>query len=124
MINCSRIWRFCTVLSLILLSGAGLIAQSVHGTLAGVVSDPSGAVIQNAKVSIVNTATGVTYNTTATSVGAFRFEDIALGEYDVTVTSPGFKTEVEKGVLVQIATVASRTIVLKPGAATESVTPL
>jgi hypothetical protein len=122
MINCSRIWRFCTVLSLILLSGAGLIAQSVHGTLAGVVSDPSGAVIQNAKVSIVNTATGVTYNTTATSVGAFRFEDIALGEYDVTVTSPGFKTEVEKGVLVQIATVASRTIVLKPGAATESVT--
>jgi hypothetical protein len=114
--------RFWTLLLLGLLAPMASLAQSVHGTLAGVVSDTTGAVLAGAKVSIVNTGTGTTYSTTTTSVGLYRFEDIALGEYDVTVTAPGFKKAVEKGVLVQIATVSSRDITLQPGAATESVT--
>lgn len=115
-------WRHFGRLVLLLLFGAVADAQSVHGTLAGVVTDSTGAVVQKAKVHIVNTATGTSYNDTTTSVGVFRFEDIGLGDYDVTVTASGFKTEVEKGVLVQIATVASRTIVLQPGTTSESIT--
>jgi hypothetical protein len=118
---CLCLLKYCAMLGLVLF-GALMQAQSVHGTLAGVVTDPSGAVIQGAKVGIVNIATGVTYNVTTTSVGVFRFEDIGLGEYDVTVNAPGFKAYVAKKVLVQIATVASLNVTLQPGAASESVT--
>ncbi|HLY40988.1 MAG TPA: TonB-dependent receptor [Terracidiphilus sp.] len=117
----SRIWMFFG-LGILLLAGTVLSAQSVHGTLAGVISDPTGAVIGGAKVSIVNISTGTTYSVTATSVGVYRFEDIGLGEYNVTATATGFKTSVTKGVLVQIATVASLDITLQPGATSESVT--
>lgn len=120
--RCFGYWKPLAGAAVFLLFAVLVNAQSVHGTLAGVVTDSTGAVIQGAKVSIVNSGTGAAYNDTTTSVGVFRFEDIGLGQYDVTVTAPGFKTEVAKGVLVQIATVSTRTIVLQPGATSESVT--
>ena len=118
----SCVWRWCAVLLSIVFLGTVLQAQSVHGTLAGVVSDTTGAVIAGAKVDIVNMSTAAAYNTKTTSVGVFRFEDVALGEYTITVTSPGFKTALTKGVLVQIGTVSSITITLQTGAASEQVT--
>ena len=112
----------CAVLSLILLFGVYGQAQSVHGTLAGVVSDSTGAVIPNAKVVIVNTGTATTYDALSTSVGVFRFPDLDLGHYTVTVNAPGFKGSVTKDVLIQIDTVATLNVALEPGAATEEVT--
>lgn len=114
--------RCCAVLLLAPLFAVVLQAQSVHGTLAGVVTDSSGAVIQGARVGIVNTGTGAAYTATTTSVGVFRFPDVALGSYAVTVDATGFKSSVTKGVLVQIETVASLNIILQPGAASEQVT--
>ena len=107
---------------LILLTGSVMRAQSVHGTLAGTVADSTGAVIAGAKVDVVNTGTASTYTATTTSAGIFRFEDVALGNYVVTVTAQGFKTAVTKGVLVQIGTVASVSISLQPGTVSEEVT--
>lgn len=102
--------------------GVVLRAQSVHGSLAGVVTDSTGAVIAGARVNIVNSGTGTTYNTTSTSVGIYRFEDVALGTYTVTVTAPGFKTSINQNVLVQIGTVASVDVTLQPGEVSEQVT--
>ena len=116
-----QVWRCCAVLTLILLCVAGLQAQSVHGTLAGVVSDPTGAVIQGAKVSIVNTGTASTYTATTSSVGVYRFSDVSLGTYTVSVSAEGFKSSVTKNVLVQIGTVESLNLTLQPGAASEQV---
>lgn len=118
----SYVWRWCVFLSLITLVGAAVQAQSVHGTLAGVVSDSTGAVIANARVDIVNTGTAANYTTQTTSVGVFRFEDVSLGDYTITVAAPGFKTALTKGVLVQIGTVASVDITLQAGAASEQIT--
>jgi hypothetical protein len=116
------IWRWCTALSVILLLGAVLQAQSVNGTLAGTVKDSTGAVIQGAKVGIVNTSTAATYAATTTSVGIFRFSDLALGTYTVTVSANGFKSSVTKDVLIQINTVATLNVALQLGAASEEVT--
>jgi hypothetical protein len=116
-----RGWIFCAVF-LLLLSGVALRAQTVHGSVAGVVTDSSGAVIPDAKVSLVNNGTGATYSGTTTSVGVYRFESVALGEYTVTVSAPAFKTAVTKRVLVQIGTVAAVDVVLQAGAVTEEVT--
>lgn len=110
------------MLSLLLLFGAGLQAQSVHGSLAGVISDATGAVISGAKISIVNTESGTNYEASSTAVGVFRFPDIALGHFTVTVSAPGFKSSVTKDVLVQIGTVATLNVTLNPGAQNESVT--
>jgi hypothetical protein len=88
-----RFWVAVPVLLLeILVQGTVVPAQTVHGTLAGVVSDPTGAVVPGAKVNVVNSATGTTYNGTTTSIGLFRFEDVALGEYNITVTATGQST--------------------------------
>jgi hypothetical protein len=120
--KCSQVWRSFTVCLSILVAGAGMQAQSVHGTLAGTVADSTGAVIAGAKVDVVNTGTASTYTATTTSAGLFRMEDVALGSYVITVTAPGFKTSVTKGILVQIGTVASVNISLQPGAVAEEVT--
>ena len=105
-----------------LAGGAALQAQSVHGSIAGVVTDSTGALVPGAKVSLLNNATGAAYSGTTTSVGVYRFEDVALGEYTVTVSAAGFKTAVTKSVLVQIGTVAAIDVVLQTGAVAEQVT--
>src|SRR5579862_7375748 len=115
-----RGWLHCALV-LMLLGGARLQAQTVHGSIAGVVTDSTGAVIADAKVSLVNNGTGATYSGSTTSAGVYRFEDVALGEYNVTVGAPGFKTSVTSGVLVQIGTVAAVDIALQPGAVAEQV---
>jgi hypothetical protein len=118
-------WRFrgwCALFVFMVIFAASMQAQSVHGSLAGVVADSTGAVIQGAKVNIVNMETATTYEAVTTSVGVFHFPDIALGHYTVTVGAAGFKGEVTRDVLVQIDTVASLNIVLQPGAASEQVT--
>ncbi len=112
----------CFAVVALLLLAVGLQAQSVHGSLAGVVTDSTGAVIAGAKVTIVNSATNSTYNAVTTSVGLYRFEDAALGTYTVTVSATGFKTTVTKNVLVQIGTVASLDVILQPGSISEEVT--
>ena len=94
----------------------------MHGSIAGVVTDTTGAAIPNAKVSLLNNGTGAAYSGTTTSVGVYRFEDVALGEYTITVGAEGFKTSVHKSVLVQIGTVAAVDVSLQPGAVAEQVT--
>jgi hypothetical protein len=117
-----RIWKFCTVLLGALFLGAVALGQSVHGTLAGVVSDSTGAVIPGAKVSIVNSETAAAYSMMTTSAGVYHFEDVSLGKYTITVSATGFKTSITKEVLVQIGTVSAVDVTLEPGAVSDQVT--
>jgi len=114
--------RWGTVLMLMFLTGAMLHAQSAQGSLAGTVTDSAGALVPNAKVDIVNQGTGASYTTKTSSEGIFRFPEVALGSYTVTVGAPGFKGSVTKDVLVQITTVSALNVVLQPGAVSEQVT--
>ena len=72
-----------------------VFAQSEIGgaTLNGTVTDPSGAAIPNAKVTITNTATGVTRTLTTNEAGLFNFTRVPVGTYDMTIESGGFKTD-------------------------------
>ncbi|UWZ85843.1 TonB-dependent receptor [Occallatibacter riparius] len=117
-----RIWHCCAVFLLALLLGTGLQAQTVHGALAGVVTDSTGAVIPGASVQIKNNDTGTSYSATTTSAGVFRIEDVALGHYAVSVSATGFKTSITKDVLVQIGSVSAVDVSLQPGEVAEQVT--
>ena len=97
------------------------VAQLDTGAIAGTVLDPSGKVVQGAKVSIVGTATGTAYSTVSSSTGYFVFPSVRTGIYDISVAATGFKTAVHKGVVVAIGTTSSQDIVLAIGAANETV---
>ena len=110
--------------TLCLLVTSTAFAQSDRGTIAGTVVDSSGAVVSGASVTVRGADTGNVYKTTTTAEGVYRISDIAIGRYDVTVEVQGFKSSVQKGVQVQINTVAALNITLQPGSVQEEVTVL
>ncbi len=100
------------------------VGQSDRGAIAGSVLDSSGAAITGASVTLKAVDTGSVYKTESTSTGGYRVNDLAIGRYDVTVEATGFKTSLQKGVEIQISTVASLNITLQPGDVKEEVTVL
>lgn len=68
------------------------------GGLSGVVTDATGAVVQNAQVQIVNTATGVANSTTTDDEGKYEFDGLAAGNYRLQIQANGFQTGVIQGV--------------------------
>ncbi|MDQ1389120.1 MAG: hypothetical protein QOF56_2574, partial [Acidobacteriaceae bacterium] len=108
------------IMCLLMLGSA--VAQSDRGTIAGSVLDSSGASVGGATVTIKGVDTGNTYKAVSTPEGVYRVADIEIGRYNVTVEAPGFKTSQQKGVLVQISTVAALNITLQPGDVKEEIT--
>src|SRR5579863_3826160 len=98
-----------------------LNAQSNSGSITGVVSDPSGAVIPGASVSIQNPVSAYSRTTTSDSAGHFRFSNLPFNPYHLTVTKDGFATFVGDVDVDSIVPVASN-IRLKIGAASNTVT--
>jgi Carboxypeptidase regulatory-like domain/TonB-dependent Receptor Plug Domain len=101
-----------------------LAAQSiVTGGLTGTVTDPSGAVVSGAKITINNPATGESQSTTTSSVGEYRFALLKPGTYDLTIAMQGFKNVTQKVVVIlgQTST-ASVALELGAGATTVEVT--
>src|SRR6185437_10540414 len=70
------------------------------GSLSGVVTDASGAVIPNAQVKIVNTQTGVANSTTTDNGGGYEFDNLAAGTYRLEFRINGFRTSVIQGVAI------------------------
>ncbi len=82
--------RFFLAVLMILSLGVVANAQTFRGAINGTVTDPSGAVVPNATVKAMETATGIDHTTVTTSEGAFALQDIPLGLYKVMVTASGF----------------------------------
>ncbi len=89
MLKRSSTWR--AALAVMVLAGA-LYAQGIFATLTGVVSDPSGAVLANAKVTLRNAESKDERTTTTTSDGYYTFASVPVGTFDLTVESPGFQS--------------------------------
>jgi Carboxypeptidase regulatory-like domain len=85
-------WVWVTMLLTLaaFLMPATLPAQST-ALLTGTVVDPSGAVVPHAKVLCRNTETGQTSTATTNSQGLFRFPDLQIGSYEITISHPGFE---------------------------------
>jgi hypothetical protein len=69
---------------------AFLGAQTFRGSINGNVTDPSGAVVPNAQVQAIETATRVNHNTVTTADGQFSLQDLPLGDYKIVVMASGF----------------------------------
>lgn len=97
-------------------------AQTVYGSMAGTVSDSTGAVIPNAKIQAKNETTGTVSSTVSTSAGAYRFPELPIGTYDLTVTAPGFQTDSLTGIRVDLQVTTAQNITMQVGGATQTVT--
>src|SRR3982751_3280848 len=62
------------------------------GTIIGTITDPSGAMLPNAEVSLTNSATGYSQTTKSEAAGAFRFANVPHNQYRIQVTASGFQT--------------------------------
>ena len=114
--------RFLVVAALLFFSCHSLCAQTNNGGITGSILDSSGAAVAGAEVTATGAETHTIYTTTSTASGAYRFGNLVLGTYNITVTAKGFKTANVTGVVVQINTVASLDITLQPGEVKETLT--
>ena len=99
----------------VILAAVSLSAQTFRGTILGTVTDPSGAVVAGAQVTVKNTGTGLQRSTTTSGDGSYSLPELPIGTYDVTVTQAGFETSVTKGVTVDVATERRVDAALKAG---------
>ena len=71
-------------------------AQVAGATLSGVITDAQGGAVPNAKVTVTNTGTAITAETTTNSAGAYSVPNLNPSDYEVRVSAPGFSTAVSK----------------------------
>lgn len=121
----NRLW-FLTV-PLILLGVAGLSSQPAIGQQAaanvnGVVKDPTGAAIPNARVELTNVDTGVVRTTTTNNDGVYNFPNVVPGAYSMQASATGFATVSQPPVTLQVSQIATFDFQLKVGATTSSIT--
>jgi hypothetical protein len=103
------------------LSVAMLQAQVDTGSITGTITDPSGAVVSGAKVTLTNEGTAASLSTTAGSDGGYRFSPVRIGSYKIEVAAQGFKTSNETHIVVDVSSNVLRNFKLQPGAVTETV---
>jgi hypothetical protein len=96
-------------------------AQAVTGTILGTVTDSTGAVVANAKVTIVNEGTGFTRAVTADSNGEYTVPALPTGHYTITSEMTGFKTVALSNIEVGVDQRVRINIKHEVGAMTESV---
>jgi len=73
---------------------------AARGSLSGTLSDPSGAVITGAKVTLINMATAAQYTAISNDQGFFSFPSLPVGHYTVTMEAPGFKTQKKSDLII------------------------
>src|ERR1035441_1947591 len=87
------LFAVCISLALFCFSGT-LSAQQVFGSVFGTVTDPSGAAVNGAKVTVTDVNKGTTSTTTTNESGNYSESHLILGSYQVTIESAGFQKTV------------------------------
>lgn len=106
-------------LLLLMLSFGAANAQEYRGTIAGTVSDPNGAVVPAASVTVQNVETNVSNTATTNDEGAFSFPLLQPGKYKLTATAQGFQTSVREDIQLNVDDRLTVDFTLTIGAATE-----
>lgn len=117
--------RFRVVSSFFLLLFAALhcFAQTEVGSAAlnGTVTDPTGAMVAGAKVTIKSPSTGFSRTVETTAAGLYSFNRIPPGAYDLSVEMSGFKTAVRSNLPLSVGAVSTIDFTLEVGATSETV---
>ncbi len=114
----------CISLSLLLIcllfSSHPLAAQNATGSITGLVTDPTGAVLANATIIVTSKATGAVRKLTTGSEGKYTAENLVPGDYEVKVEAAGFSSQL-LALTVQVGNTASANYSLTIGTATQTI---
>jgi hypothetical protein len=99
---------------------APLLAQTAE--LSGIISDPSGLVVPNAKVTAKGQATGVDRELTSNQQGFYSIPALPPGSYDITVEATGFKSVHQNDIVLEVDQRATLDVALSLGSTTETIT--
>jgi Carboxypeptidase regulatory-like domain len=97
------------------------VAAQTTGTISGSVTDEKQAVIPNATVTARNTETNISRKVQTGSDGRYRFENLPVGSYEITVESAGFAKHVQSGITLLLNQAAVIDVTVKPGGLQEVV---
>lgn len=110
-----QLLRFIHAVILCGLLGQLCLAQTFTSSITGNITDPSGAAVQNARVELTNMGTNDVHDVTTRSDGSYQFNNLQPGTYQVSVTTPGFKTYVKSNLILSAQVNASVNIPLQLG---------
>src|SRR5258708_2852788 len=110
----------CVLFALVLSAGTAF-SQAVNATLLGRVTDSTGGVIVNGKVTVTETNTRVSRTGETNASGNYSFPDLTPGQYTVTVEITGFKKETRRNIDLQVNSSMRVDMQLQPGSITETI---
>ncbi|MCU1242888.1 MAG: hypothetical protein JWO71_3614 [Candidatus Acidoferrum typicum] len=106
----------------LLIFGISSQAFGQNATVVGTITDPSGAAVANATITITHTETGQAYHLTSNSDGQYVAPDLPIGHYNVKVEASGFKVAEQKGVVLQVGDRIRLDYQMSVGGASETIT--
>src|SRR6266853_876587 len=111
--------QFCLAVFAVLALTFSAFAQVQNGQFDGAVTDPTGAAIANAKVTVTNPATDLNLTTTTNSSGNYTVKEVPVGTHKLTVEAAGFKPVSNAGVTANAGTIAHVDFKMQLGRASE-----
>lgn len=110
------------VLLFLVSMGVYAYAQDSRGSITGQVTDPTGAALPNASVTVTNTDTGAVFHATTTAEGFYTAPDLLPGGYTVTVNATGFRAFERTGIQLQTQENVTINVKLTVGSASAMIT--
>ncbi len=120
-VNRIRVAFLLSFLCFCFLRPAPVAAQTTTGSIVGTVTDPSGAVVPGATVTVTNQGTGNSLVITTGDTGGFVATTLPIGQYSVTVEAAGFKKSVSSGITLNMQDRVRIDMVLNVGEVNETV---
>jgi hypothetical protein len=117
----SRLRSIAVIFAVLLTLGTFGFAQSANTSLRGTITDPKGAVVSGATVTLANPATGFSRTVKSGSDGVYQFLEVPPANYNLTVAVSGFATIKQDNVTLQVSQPATLDIELRVAGATEVV---
>src|SRR3954471_13997853 len=117
----STVWLLVLAVALGNLAVPASAQTGSTGSVAGIVSDPTGAVVPGATVTLTDQSTGRKVTATTTDAGRYVFPNIDPGTYEVAVTKTGFARTSIPGQSVRVGQVATVNAALRLGSSSETV---
>ena len=117
-----RLTQFVLPLACLFLALASPAFAQISASITGTVSDPSGGVVANAKVTVKNIETGALRTTTTGASGQYQELSLPIGEYEIRVAKQGFAEQVHTGIRLVVGEEARVDFIMQVGAMSQQIT--
>jgi len=103
-------------------TSSAIAQSSTSAKLSGSVTDPSGAIVPHAKITAINTGTGLAVTIQSDGAGNYAFNSLPPGQYTLSTTLDGFAPLTETGIVLTVGQSATLNLPLKLGGSQDAIT--